>query len=74
MWACIKAAFSRHLSDLGWWLLSVLIACIITAIVGGAATGGAALPVVLVGCLVVSGISIAASLLYALARTIWDCI
>jgi len=74
MWECVKAAFVRNFPDLSWWLLSVLIACILVGIAGGIATGGTALPLILAGCAAVAGISIVGSALVALAAAIWDCL
>ncbi len=70
---CFKSAIRIHLSDLPWWLLAVLIACIILA--GISALGGP-LPImaVLAGCAIVAGVSIVGSVLIALAQSIWDCI
>ena len=73
LWKCISAAFVRNFPDLSWWLLAVLIACIIAGAVGGIASSGALLPVIIAGCAAVAGISIVGATLVAIASAIWDC-
>lgn len=70
---CVRVAFLRHFPDLSWWLLAVLIACLIAAGISGL---GGPIPIgaVLVGCLIVAGVSIVGSAIVALAQAIWDCI
>lgn len=61
-------------NDLGTWLLAILIACIATGIVGGIATGGAALPVIAVGCAALIGISFVGPGLLGLCAGLLKCL
>ncbi len=73
MWNCIKRSLANHFSTLGWWLLSVLIACIAVGLVGAAAGGVAGIGIVLAACAVIVGFSIGAFVQTTIARLLWDC-
>lgn len=60
---CVSSTVRSMAPNMGWWFLSIVVACIVVGLVGGIATAGAALPVILAGCLALIGITVAAPLL-----------
>lgn len=72
---CVGETVSSFIpDDLSWWLVSVLIACLVTALIGGVVTGGTALPVIIAGCAAVIGISIVGPALLGLAAGLLSCL
>ena len=71
---CVGETVSDFIpDDLGWWLVAVFIACLITGIIGGLASGGALIPVILAACLVIIGISFVGPALIGLVAGLAAC-
>lgn len=72
---CVGETVSSFIpDDLSWWLVSVLIACLVTALIGGGVTGGAALLPIIAGCAIVVGISIVGPALLGLVAGLLSCL
>lgn len=72
---CVKETVKACVPpDIGWWLLALLIACLVTALVGGVATGGAALPLIITGCAATIGICIAGPIVLGIVAGLLRCL
>lgn len=71
---CVGETVSAFIpDDLSWWLLAVIIACLITAGVAGAFTLASGAAVVITACLAAIGITIAGPALLGLAVGLVAC-
>lgn len=74
MWSCVKEAFKANLPyNLDFWLLGILIGCVVAGIVGllgGPVVAGA----LVAGCLIAVGVTAVGSVIVALGQAVWDCL
>ncbi|MDP2959745.1 MAG: hypothetical protein Q8N53_25300 [Longimicrobiales bacterium] len=70
----MKEAFLANLPhNLDFWLLGILIGCVVAGIIGllgGPVVAGA----LAVGCLIAVGVTLVGSAVVALGQAVWDCL